>query len=61
MQTQEADGSVLRLFIVTLWTGKGQVKDRQKFVTRSVSNRYRTAGRFRCRLRTGRMGRTGRT
>jgi hypothetical protein len=45
MQTQEADGSALRSFIITRGAGIGQVEDRQRFVTRTESNRYRTADR----------------
>ena len=49
MQTQEADGSVLRSFIITQEAGKGQVEDRQRFVTRSESDRYRMADKLRVR------------
>jgi hypothetical protein len=54
-QTQEVDGSVLRSFIITQGAGKGQVEDRQRFVSRSESDRCRTAGR----LKTGWKQETG--
>ena len=38
---------------------KGQVEDRQRFVIRSESGRYRMAGRL--RVRVGRMVRKGKT
>jgi hypothetical protein len=53
MQTQEADGWSLTMFINPKGVSKRMVVYRQKFKASSESNRYRRAGRF--KVRAGRM------
>ena len=53
MQTQEADGWSLTMFINPKGVGKRMVVDRQKVINRSESRRYRVAGRL--KVRAGRM------